>query len=145
MRRPVRSWHSFTSLKTTSAVIIGVLAGAGTMSLFTTTERRINSTAPVEATALLGDAITAIKARDYAAFEQVTHLTKEVESAILEQSSEALAHEFAGKLDFEYLIQLRISDTEVRHIWKLVSRDTLKEGTVSMRVSAGRISYFTIE
>ena len=115
------------------------------MSLFTTAERGISSTAPAEATALLGDALTAINARDYAAFEQVTHLTKEVESAILEQSSEALAHEFAGELDFEYLIQLRISDTEVRHIWKLVSRDTLKEGTVSMRVSAGRISYFTIE
>jgi hypothetical protein len=116
------------------------------MFLFTTAERRTHSRfAPAEAAALLHAALTAIKARDYTAFEQVTHLTAEIQSAVLERSNETLAHEFTGELKFEYIVELRVSDAEVRHIWKLVSRDTLKEGTLSMRVSGGRISYLSIE
>jgi hypothetical protein len=128
------------------SIIISVIFGGAAMFCFMSLhERDAKKNAPADASAFLDKAITAIQARDYSAFESVTNLTTDIELLTLEYSHDLLAKDFKSDFSLDYISEIKISGKEVRYIWKAVSRETQKEGIISLWVSDDKIVYFKIE
>lgn len=133
-------------MKLCVGIIISLLVGAASMFYFMPADSQSESDEPpAEATALLKDALTAIQSRDYATFGRITHLTDDFKVIILEHSRELLARDFKTNYTLDYISKIKISETEVRYIWKAVSQETDKEGIISLWVSENQIAYFKIE